>query len=102
MAKKESTIANRVALFDSLAAHLVGGPAGALLVSANGDERQRALRALGDLAYVAHVLADGEDRDARALRALLEGATVDPPAAPEAPPQDEAERTKAKKKSKAK
>lgn len=56
---RESTIENRVYLFKDLAAVFVGAH-GALLTSANPAERERALRALADLAHASCVVADTE------------------------------------------
>ncbi len=75
MAKKKkdgagSTIENRVYLFKDLAAAFVAEH-GAMLASANGAERQRALRALGDLAHASCVVADTEARSADEVAELV-------------------------------
>lgn len=56
----DSTIENRVYLFKDLAAAWLSQN-GALLSSDQPAERSRALRALGDIAYVSCVVADGEE-----------------------------------------
>ncbi|MBZ0119957.1 MAG: hypothetical protein K8H88_23410 [Sandaracinaceae bacterium] len=66
--KKSSTIENRVYLFDSLAASLLAGGVGDLLASADDKERERALRALADAAFVSCVVADTADLDAATVR----------------------------------
>jgi phosphoribosyl-ATP pyrophosphohydrolase len=83
----ETTIENRVYLFDSLAAQLLAGEAGELLVSEKEADRARARRALADLAYVSCVVSDTGHLDAHAVRAeVLSDAPPPPPApAPEAP-----------------
>jgi hypothetical protein len=72
MSKKPSTIENRVYLFRDLAsAWLVEN--GAMLCDEESGTRQRAMRALADLAYVSCVLADTEKDDAGAVaRAVAE------------------------------
>ena len=59
MAKTDKKIADqRVYLFKDLAASLIATTPG-LLVSADPEERARALRGLADVAYVACAVADG-------------------------------------------
>lgn len=72
MAKKKAGkgaagASERVYLFKDLAASLIATTPG-LLVSADPDERARALRALADLAYVSSVVAGGEGVTAAELR----------------------------------
>lgn len=66
--KKSSTIENRVYLFDSLSASLLAGGVGDLLASADDKERERALRALADAAFVSCVVADTAELDAATVR----------------------------------
>lgn len=63
----DSTIENRVYLFESLASSYVEAAADVL---GSGDEkiRARALRALGDLAYVSCIVADSGDEPAEKVR----------------------------------
>ena len=65
--KGKSTIENRVYLFKDLAASLIATSPG-LLVSADPDERARALRALADIAYVSCAVADTGDLDPAEVR----------------------------------
>jgi hypothetical protein len=58
--QRKSTIENRVYLFKDLAASLIATTPG-LLVSADPDERARALRGLADIAFVSCAIADGAD-----------------------------------------
>ena len=95
MAKKEPTTENRVYLFDSLAGALLDGPAGDLLTSGDNGERERAMRALADIAFVSCVLSDSEDLDAAAVRARVLGA--EPPAEAKPAPKAAAPKSKAKK-----
>jgi hypothetical protein len=75
MAKRDrDTIENRVYLFDSLAGQFIAASA-ERLCSGKEDERQSALRALADLAWVSCVVADTGALDADAVRSrILEGA----------------------------
>lgn len=77
MAKRDrDTIENRVYLFDSLAGQFVAVAADRLS-SGKEEERQSALRALADLAWVSCVVADTGALDADAVRArVLEGAAA--------------------------
>jgi hypothetical protein len=65
--KEKSTIENRVYLFKDLAASLIATSPG-LLVSADADERARALRALADIAYVSCAVADTAELTAGEVR----------------------------------
>lgn len=71
---KNSTLENRVYLFDSMASALLSGPVGELLASAEPTERERAMRALSDAAWVSSVVADGADLAPDEVRARLLGA----------------------------
>jgi hypothetical protein len=79
MAKRDrDTIENRVYLFDSLAGQFIAASA-ERLCSGKEDERQAALRALADLAWVSCVVSDTGALDANGVRArLLEGAPTAP------------------------
>jgi hypothetical protein len=72
---KNSTIENRVYLFDTLAGALLSGPVGELLASSEPADRERAMRALSDAAWVSCVVADGADVGADEVRARLLGAS---------------------------
>lgn len=69
----ESTIENRVYLFESLAASFVGAAADKL---ASGSEarRAKAKQALADLAFVSCVVADTTDASPEEVRAMILGA----------------------------
>lgn len=84
--KDESTIENRVYVFESLARAFVERSAEDL-GSKNPERRTRALRALADLAYVSCVIADTEALKPKAVRKrVLSAIEVDPGAA--APQRD--------------
>lgn len=85
MAKKASTIENRVYIFDTLAEALLSGPAGELLTSTRDGDRARALRALADAAYVSCVVADTGDLDAEGVRQALLSDVEGPPNVPPVP-----------------
>ena len=85
MAKKASTIENRVYIFDTLAEALLGGPAGELLTSTRDGDRARAMRALADAAYVSCVLADTEGLDAEGVRQRILADVEGPPSVPPVP-----------------
>ncbi|WP_426746837.1 hypothetical protein VZQ01_02580 [Myxococcus faecalis] len=71
MAKKsESSIENRVYLFESLASSYVAAASDAL-GSKDSAERERARRALAELAYVSCVVADTGDLSPEAVRERL-------------------------------
>jgi hypothetical protein len=70
MAKKTASIENRVWLFKDLAAAFLMEN-GAALLSTDAGTRVRALRALGDVAYAACVVADSAKRDAKAVGELV-------------------------------
>lgn len=71
MAKKsKSSIENRVYLFESLASSYVAAASEAL-GSKDAGERERARRALAELAYVSCVVADTEDLSPEAVRERL-------------------------------
>jgi hypothetical protein len=89
VAKKRSTIENRVYLFKDLAAAFLAEN-GASLMSADGLVRARALRALGDIAHASCVVADTQKLDAEAVgrlvaRGLAESFGATPDAAASAP-----------------
>ncbi len=81
----DDTIENRVYLFESLASSFVSASADQLS-SADPETRARALRALGDLAYVSCVVADTqrlspEEVRTEVARGPSEGAApTEPPA----------------------
>jgi hypothetical protein len=74
---KNSTIENRVYLFDTLAGALLSGPVGELLASAEPADRERAMRALSDAAWVSCVVADGAELSAEDVRASLLGQALE-------------------------
>lgn len=63
----DSTIENRVYVFESLARAFVEKAADDL-GSKNPERRTRAMRALADLAFVSCVISDTEELDANAVR----------------------------------
>ncbi len=67
MAKSDDTIENRVYLFESLASSYVAA-ASELLGSENAAVRERARRALAELAYVSCVVADTQRLSAEEVR----------------------------------
>lgn len=77
MAKKndetESTIENRVYLFEALAASFVAAAADKL-ASGSEAERAKAMQALADLAFISCVVADTEDASPDEVRAKILGA----------------------------
>jgi hypothetical protein len=77
----KDTIENRVYLFESLASSFVSASADALS-SADPEVRARALRALGDLAYVSCVVADTQARSPEEVRDQVAGGGDAAPAAP--------------------
>ncbi|MCP3060856.1 hypothetical protein LXT21_18890 [Myxococcus sp. K38C18041901] len=79
MAKKsESNIENRVYLFESLASSYVAAASEAL-GSKDAAERERARRALAELAYVSCVVADTGDLPPEAVRERLLSASAPAP-----------------------
>lgn len=71
----KNTIENRVYLFDTLAGALLAGPTGDLLASSASGDRERALGALADAAWLSCVVSDTADLDADGVRArILAGA----------------------------
>lgn len=66
----DDTIENRVYLFESLASSFLGASP-ELLVSEDPEVRARALRALGDLAYVSCVVADTQALSPEEVRAQV-------------------------------
>jgi hypothetical protein len=80
VAKKRSTIENRVYLFKDLAAAFLADN-GAALLSGDSGVRSRALRALGDLAYASCVVADTQKLDAEAVGKLVARGIADAEAA---------------------
>jgi hypothetical protein len=81
----DDTIENRVYLFESLASSFLGASP-ELLVSEDPEVRARALRALGDLAYVSCVVADTQALSPEEVRAqVVRGRPQEEAAAPEAP-----------------
>lgn len=104
MAKKGSTIENRVYIFDTLAEALLGNGGAELLASPKDAERQRGMRALADLAYVSCVVSDSGDLDASGVREALlaglggeEAPTVPPVPSGAAKPKKRRRRDKGKK-----
>ena len=100
MAKKASTIENRVYIFDTLAEALLSGSAGELLTSTREGDRARALRALADAAYVSCVVADTGDLDAERVRARILSDVEGPPSVPPVPSGKAAKSRKRRKKNK--
>ncbi|HEX8703808.1 MAG TPA: hypothetical protein VF815_33560 [Myxococcaceae bacterium] len=82
MAKTDDTIENRVYLFESLASSYVAA-AYDMLSSDDEQTRQRATRALAELAYVSCVVADTQDLTPEQVRERVLG-TFEPKQAPEA------------------
>lgn len=78
--RDESTIENRVYLFESLANAFVQAAAGDLLEG--GTRRKRALEALAELARVSCVVADGEALDPDAVAGQVAGQVPRTPSAP--------------------
>lgn len=99
MAKKASTIENRVYIFDTLAEALLEGNGAELLTSTREGDRARALRALADLAYVSCVVADTGNLDAEGVRQRLLADVEGPPNVPPVP-SGKASRGKGKNKRK--
>ena len=99
MAKKASSLENRLYLFDTLAEALLNGSAGELLTSTREGDRARALRALADLAHVSCVVADSEGLDADGVRQRL---LADVEARPSVPPVPTGKASRGKGKGKGK
>lgn len=99
MAKKASTIENRVYIFDTLAEALLSGSAGELLTSTRDGDRARAMRALADAAYVSCVLADTGQLDADEVRERILTDVEGPPNVPPVP-SGKASRSRKRKKGK--
>jgi len=72
MAKTDDTIENRVYLFESLASSYVAS-AYEMLSSDDEQTRQRATRALAELAYVSCVVADTQDLTPEQVRERVLG-----------------------------
>jgi hypothetical protein len=70
--RDESTIENRVYLFESLARAFLEQQS-ALLASSDEEAQARVRRALGELAYVSCVVADTEHLSPEEVRATLKG-----------------------------
>lgn len=79
MAKTDDTIENRVYLFDSLASSYVAA-ASELLSSEDPAVRERARRALAELAYVSCVVADTQHLSPEQVRERVLGAPEPEPA----------------------
>ncbi|HYH95192.1 hypothetical protein [Hyalangium sp.] len=73
MAKTDDTIENRVYLFESLASSYVAA-ASELLSSEDAAVRERARRALAELAYVSCIVADTQHLSAEQVRERVLGA----------------------------
>lgn len=84
MAKTDDTIENRVYLFESLASSYVAA-ASELLGSEDAAVRERARRALAELAYVSCIVADTQHLSPEQVRERILGA-------PEAEPAPKARR----------
>ncbi|MDY7225098.1 hypothetical protein [Hyalangium rubrum] len=84
MAKTDDTIENRVYLFESLASSYVAA-ASEQLSSDDEQTRQRALRALAELAYVSCVVADTQRLSPEQVRERVLG-SFEPEQPPEARP----------------
>ena len=97
MAKKASTIENRVYIFDTLAEALLSGSAGELLTSTRDGDRARAMRALADAAYVSCVVSDTGQLDADAVRERILADVEGPPNVPPVPSGKAARSRKRKK-----
>ncbi|WP_224247933.1 hypothetical protein [Hyalangium gracile] len=82
MAKTDDTIENRVYLFESLASSYVAA-ASELLGSEDEAVRQRAMRALAELAYVSCVVADTQHLTPEQVRERVLGSFA-PEEAPKA------------------
>jgi hypothetical protein len=80
MAKTDDTIENRVYLFQSLASSYVAA-ASELLGSEDAGVRERARRALAELAYVSCVVADTQHLSPEQVRERVLG-TPEPEPAP--------------------
>ncbi len=83
MAKTDDTIENRVYLFESLASSYVAA-ASELLGSEDVAVRERARRALAELAYVSCVVADTQHLSPEQVRERVLG-EPEPEPAPKAP-----------------
>lgn len=83
MAKTDDTIENRVYLFESLASSYVAAAA-EMLSSDDEQTRQRATRALAELAYVSCVVADTQHLTPEQVRERVLG-SFEPEPPPEAP-----------------
>ena len=83
MAKTDDTIENRVYLFESLASSYVAA-AYEMLGSDDEQTRQRATRALAELAYISCVVADTQDLTPEQVRERVLGSfeVEQPPGAP--------------------
>lgn len=79
MAKTDDTIENRVYLFESLASSYVSA-ASELLGSDDAAVRERARRALAELAYVSCVVADTQHLSPEQVRDRVLGAPEPQPA----------------------
>ncbi len=88
MAKTDDTIENRVYLFESLASSYVAA-AYDMLSSDDEQTRQRATRALAELAYVSCVVADTQDLTPEQVRERVLGSFE-----PEQSPEPQAKRGK--------
>jgi predicted nuclease of restriction endonuclease-like RecB superfamily len=88
MAKTDDTIENRIYLFESLASSYVAA-ASELLGSEDEQVRQRATRALAELAYVSCVVADTQHLTPEQVRERVLGSFE-----PEQPPEPPAPRGK--------
>lgn len=79
MAKTDDTIENRVYLFESLASSYVAASS-ELLGSDDAAARERARRALAELAYVSCVVADTQHLSPEQVRDRILGAPEPEPA----------------------
>jgi hypothetical protein len=78
MAKTDDTIENRVYLFESLASSYVAA-ASELLGSEDAAVRERARRALAELAYVSCIVADTQHLSPEQVRERVLGAPESEP-----------------------
>lgn len=79
MAKTDDTIENRVYLFESLASSYVAA-ASEMLGSEDPEVRERARRALAELAYVSCIVADTQHLTPEQVRERVLGAPEPEPA----------------------
>jgi len=79
MANTDDTIENRVYLFESLASSYVAAASG-LLGSEDAEVRERARRALAELAYVSCIVADTQHLSPEQVRDRVLGTPQPEPA----------------------